>query len=408
MSEFETVSADSRLRICVVGDVDGIHTQSWLSYFVARGHDVHAIAYHAPARPPEGVTVHTLRPAAGGGERPVSGARPGLASRLPPAIQRLANLVRYRHAGLAATVDEIAPDVLHAHYLVEHGLYATSANFRPYVVSAWGSDVLVDAATSTINRAIARFVLRRASLATANNRHMVREMVQNLGAAPSDVQHIVLGVSRDYVESSQRLVDEAASQNEQAPTIISSRSLESSLYNVDTIIQSMVRVRERVPGARLVIAGGGRLRPELEALAGSRGLGDAVKFSGQLSQEELQRAFVDAGVFVSVPSSDGTSVALLQAMACGAFPVVSDLPSQRELVDDGVSGLRVPVRDERALADAIVRALEDGQLRSEAAERNLAFVNEYGLLETNMARMEAWYYRLAGRATEADPAAFSQ
>ena len=405
MSVIEPVSVNHRLRICVAGDLDGIHTRSWLSYFVARGHDVHAIAYRTPARPPEGVTVHALRPAAGSGGRPGSGARPGLVSRLPPGLQRLANLLRYRHAGLPAAVEEIAPDVLHAHYLVEHGLYATSASFRPYIVSAWGSDVLVDAATSTLNRAIARFVLRRASLATANNRHMVREMVQQLGAAPADVQHIVLGVSRDYIASAERALGEAASHGGRTATIISSRSLDSPLYNVDTIIRSMARVRGHTPGARLVIAGEGRLRPTLEALAESLGLRDTVHFAGQLSQEELQRAFIDAGVFVSVPSSDGTSVALLQAMAAGAFPIVSDLPSQRELVDDGVSGLRVPVRDERALADAIARALGDGELRHNAVGRNRAFVEEYGVLETNMARMEAWYYRLAGRTSEADPAA---
>ncbi|MCH8008495.1 MAG: hypothetical protein IIC91_06475, partial [Chloroflexi bacterium] len=70
MSAIEPVSVDHRLRICVAGDLDGIHTRSWLSYFVARGHDVHAIAYRTPARPPEGVTVHALRPTAGGGGRP--------------------------------------------------------------------------------------------------------------------------------------------------------------------------------------------------------------------------------------------------------------------------------------------------------------------------------------------------
>ena len=405
MSAIEPVAAGNRLRICVVGDLEGIHTRSWLSYFVARGHDLHAIAYHTPARPPEGVVVHALRPAAASGGRPASGARPGLSSRLPPGLRRLANLLRYRRAGLAAAVEAIAPDVLHAHYLVEHGLYATSANFRPYIVSAWGSDVLVDAATSALDRAIARFVLRRASLATANNRHMIREMVQKLGAAPADVQHIVLGVSRDYIAAAERAVDEAASQDDETPTIISSRSLDSPLYNVDTIIRSMVHVHDRTPDARLVVAGEGRLRPKLEALAESLGLRDAVHFAGQLSQEALQRAFIDADVFVSVPSSDGTSVALLQTMAAGVFPIVSDLPSQRELVDDGVSGLRVPVHDERALADAIARVLGDSGLRRDAAEINRAFVNEYGVLETNMARMEAWYYRLAGRTQEADSGA---
>jgi glycosyltransferase involved in cell wall biosynthesis len=89
-------------------------------------------------------------------------------------------------------------------------------------------------------------------------------------------------------------------------------------------------------------------------------------------------------------------------MAVGCFPIVSDLPSQQELVEHGTQGLRVPVRDEAALAGAIVRALEDPELRRSAAERNRDFVEEYGVLETNMAKMEAWYYRLAGRAGEVE------
>ncbi len=97
--EIETVAPEHRLRLCVVGDFDGVHTRSWLDYFVRRGHEVHAVSYYPPARPPEGVRMHALRPAPKGGGRPDTiGARPGLAHRasqkLPPSLQRLANLVR--------------------------------------------------------------------------------------------------------------------------------------------------------------------------------------------------------------------------------------------------------------------------------------------------------------------------
>ena len=279
-----------------------------------------------------------------------------------------------------------------------HGFYATSANVRPYVVSAWGSDVLVDAAHSIINRAIARFTLRHASLATANNRYMARQMVLRLGIDRAAVQHIVLGVPREYLASTAR----PSGANDSAPTIISSRSLDSPLYNVDALIQAMKIVHQRSPSANLVIAGEGRLRPQLESLAGSLELQDTVRFVGQLSQDALRQAFVDANIFVSIPSSDGTSVAVLQAMAVGAFPIVSDIPSQEELVEQGTTGLRVSPQDPQAIAEAIVHAIEDPELRRTAAERNRSFVEDYGVLETNMARMEAWYYRLAGRTGDMD------
>ena len=97
-------------------------------------------------------------------------------------------------------------------------------------------------------------------------------------------------------------------------------------------------------------------------------------------------------------------MALLQAMAVGCFPIVSDLPSQQELVESapGGQGLREPLGLVENEAEGIVRALEDRELRRDAVERNRRFVEEYGGLETNMAKMEAWYYRLAGRAGEAE------
>ena len=325
--------------------------------------------------------------------------------RLPLGLQRLANLLRYRRAGLRRVVQEIAPDVLHAHYLVEYGFYATAAGYRPFVVSAWGSDVLVEAAGSPLNRAIARFALRRADLATANNRHMAREMVLRLGIDPAWLQHIVLGASSFFLERPDASVNVRPPDPDRPPTVISTRSLDSPLYNIDVIVRAMARVRERLPAARLVVAGEGRRRPQIEALVQRLGLGDAVQFIGFVPQEAFRDALAAAELFVSVPSSDSTSVALLQAMAVGCFPVVSDLRSQQELVEDSVGGLRVPVGDIEALAGAIVRALEDAELRRDAVERNRTFVEEYGLLETNLARMEAWYYRLAGRSGEVDTGA---
>jgi glycosyltransferase involved in cell wall biosynthesis len=227
---------------------------------------------------------------------------------------------------------------------------------------------------------------------------MAREIVLKLGKERAWVQHIVLGVSQSFLQQAPPSVNEGLPDGE--PTVISTRSLDTSLYNIDVILRAMVRVRTSIRKARLVVAGDGRQRPELESLARSLGLGDAVTFTGGLGESPFREAIARAHVFVSVPSSDATSVALLQAMGVGAFPVVSDLPSQQELVQDGIQGLRVPVRDEGALADAIIQALEDSELRRTAAARNRAFVEEYGITETNMAKMEAWYYRLAGRADQ--------
>jgi glycosyltransferase involved in cell wall biosynthesis len=171
---------------------------------------------------------------------------------------------------------------------------------------------------------------------------------------------------------------------------------------VDVILRAMALVRKRVPGARLLVAGEGRLRAGLERLALRLGLEGAVIFLGYLDREALRDALASSHVYVSVPRSDATAVSTLEAMAVGCFPIVSDLPSQEELVQDGENGFRAPVGDSGALAERIVEALERPDLRHRALEPNRELVRRRGLLEENMARMEELYRGLAARggATE--------
>ena len=176
--------------------------------------------------------------------------------------------------------------------------------------------------------------------------------------------------------------------------IVSLRSLERDLYNVGAIVRAMPEVLRRVPATRLIVGNDGSLRPDLERLAQDLHVEHAVEFVGYLrTQSDLAQVLGKASVYVSVPSSDGTSVTLLEAMAAGAYPVVSDLPSNREWVADH-GGAVVPATDSAALANAMVRGLSDPGLRAEAAERNRPVIAARGRWDENMARMEDAYRRL--------------
>lgn len=397
----EPVAAGDRLRIAVLADFEGPHARSWLRWFIARGHDVHAISFYPPSAPVEGATMHAL---SGGGKRVSGSGRretgSGITGRVPRGIARLAHAIRYRRAGLARVVRAIAPDVMHGHFLVEHGFYGMFAGARPYVATAWGSDVLVEPRRDPVSRLIAMYVARRADLVTSNNAYMAERIVA-LGAKRERVHVVTLGADRYDLERADASVNVAPPQQGRQRIVLSTRAHER-LYNIGEIIDAYAQVVRSRPDVRLVVAHGGSQTAALQERA--RGAGGRVEFAGFLDRAAFRDALADAEVFVSVPSSDGTSVALLQAMAAGAFPVVSDLPTQRELIEDaadspGVNGLRVPLHDVRALADRIGRALDDADLRRFAAARNRAIVEERGLNEVQMARMEELYRSLVAGAT---------
>lgn len=389
----------------MLGDFDGAHTRRWLRVFVERGHEVHAVSFYAPGAGLPGVSLHVLKP----GRAPLAGAgtseEPGRESEgssevphslprlLPPSLLRPVHALRYFRAGLKRVLHEIAPDVFHAHYVVEHGFYGSFAGFHPYVVSAWGSD-LFQAARTAAGRVIARHALHAADLVSVNDPALGERALQ-LGVRPERLTLVRLGVGPEYLEGPLKSVNITAAAGG-PPTVISDRALEP-LYNVDVVVRAFARARERVPAARLLIAGRGSERTRLAALVSNLGQEGPVRFLGHVDQVELRRLLRESHVYVSVPSSDSLSASTMEAMACGALPVVSDLASQTGWISHRVNGLCVPVRDVEALADSLVEALTNAALRRNAVAPNRAKVAAEGSLEKNMLLMERHYYRLAGR-----------
>ena len=98
--------------------------------------------------------------------------------------------------------------------------------------------------------------------------------------------------------------------------------------------------------------------------------------------------------------SDGMSLSLLEAMACGAFPVVSDIPANREWITHGVNGYLVQLDSPTQLAERIDKAWNQHELRLAAAAHNRALVEEHGDYQKNMRTIESAFVRLVQKDTE--------
>ncbi len=384
------MSARRPLRIAVLGDFDSIHTQRWLRAFVERGHEVHAVSFYHPRSELLGVNLHVLR--SGGASAPGEEYTPA-PSRLRQALRsplRLLHGGRYLRAGLRQKVREIAPDVFHAHYLVEFGFYGSLVGYRPYAVSAWGSDVYREP-RKPISHLVARWTIRRAQLVTGSDPAMVAAL-RGLGARERQTQLVRIGALEEpFFEPMPVSVNEGPAET--PPTVLSTRALEP-LYNIDMVLRAFAGVRADLPQVRLQIAGEGSERAALEALASELGLGESVSFLGRLTPEQMRDALSAAHVYVSVPSSDSLAASTMEAMARGAFPVVSDLPSLDGFIEHGVTGLRVAVHDVEALASGLRRALTDADLRRNAMPLNRHKVETEGRLAKQVEKLEAAFYTL--------------
>ena len=366
-----------------MGNLDSIHVRRWVEFLVERGLEVHFASLRRPESTPVGVELHVLRDTGKAGGT-VPGAARRAARGLPPGLARLASAWRYRSAGLEAVVRKIAPDVLHAHYVSDYGVIAAGTGFRPLVLSAWGSDVLVDVLGSPLTRRMVRNAIRAAALTTYDSDD-VAAAIKGLAGPGARLLKVVFGVRRAELE---------APPVDRADQVLSARSLEPN-YRVGSILEAWAEIEADVVGWRLAVAGGGSQAEVLSQSAREGGL-ERVAFLGRLDRDRLLEELARSRIYVSVPASDGASATLLEAMALGCYPVVSDLPANREWIADGENG--IVVKD--GLGGALRRAIavvSDPAASARAATLSRRRIEEEGIFEDNLERMLDAYRELAAR-----------
>jgi glycosyltransferase involved in cell wall biosynthesis len=346
------------VRIATLSNAAVVHTQRWVEHFRARGHEV---------------ALWSLEP-----------GPPALGARALPRAP-LPGVMRYPLAApsLRGALAAYAPDLVDAHYVPNYGVLGALAGRRPLVVSAWGSDLLVAGPRDPFQRARARFVLRRADHVLADAANLAAAAV-TLGAPPARVSCIPWGVDPARFR--------AAPARERG--LLLSTRVHEPIYDLETVLHGVRPLLERDADAHLVMAGDGSRTRELQALAARVLPPGRVTFAGRLDAAALASWLGRAELYLSASRSDSTSLSLLEAMAAGALPVVSDIEGNREWVAEGEGARLFAPGDPAALAAAITRARADAAWAEQARARNRAVIESRADHATNMARIEALFERL--------------
>jgi len=245
-------------------------------------------------------------------------------------------------------------DAVHVH--TAHYLAAVAGLVRPLtgvtlmikVSGAWEFDggVLDPKLRGRPLYRLANWMLRR-----ADHMHCIseytRSMLLDAGYAPHQVCMIPNAVDL------QRFVPTPPSRV--PPTVVFVGRL-VPVKGLPVLLAAWQKVIARMP-ARLVIAGDGQQRAELEAQAETLGVHQHVDFMGNVS--DVPSALSGASVYVQPSHQEGMPNSVLEAMACGLPVVATRVSGNVDLVADGDSGLLVPVADSDALADALAALLAD-------------------------------------------------
>jgi glycosyltransferase involved in cell wall biosynthesis len=290
---------------------------------------------------------------------------------VPPEIEQVAwaggrRTFRWRYLpafllDLRRVIHRIRPDLIHAGPIQTCAFLAVLSGFRPVLAMSWGFDLMQDADRNAWWRAVTRYTLRRCTFFTSDARAS-RDRALKFGMNPDRTLVFPWGVDLRHFRPlpRKRALPPASGAvsarkvarigGDQAKLMLFCNRSWEPRYGVDVLARAYALAARENPNISMTLLGDGTQAREIRRILAVGGVEDRVLFGGRVSQADLPGWYRSADIFISPSHVDGSSVSLMEALACGIPALVSDIPANAEWVKDGENGWVFPDGDSQALA----------------------------------------------------------
>ena len=284
---------------------------------------------------------------------------------------------------LQAILDRVRPDLIHAGPIQSGAYLVAQTNWHPLVSMSWGSDLLIDAQNDE-GRNKAEYALRASDVLLCDCQ-TVREAAIRLGMPGDRIAVFPWGVDLEQFSPGWDAQLREQLDWQDNFIVLSTRSWEP-LYGVDLIVTAFIDASKHDSSLRLLMLSDGSQRAELLDRVEQAGLSERIHAPGTLEPDKLPSYYRASDLYVSASHSDGTSVSLLESMACGLPSIVSDIPSNQEWVVPKGNGWWFQDGNAAELSERIAQAAATEQVH-EMGNRARQIAKERGDWKANFRKL---------------------
>lgn len=360
-----------KTKVCYISPLS-IHSHRWMEAFSLRGYDLSIITdsktWVAPDIEFARVnTIPTLR-------------KNNLPRRFMSNTMRVIKILK-----------EIDPNLVHLHVQHIYGPAIIQSGY-PFLLTSWGAEVLSLPRANILIKSIAKIAATKASFVTVDA-YCLKRIWIDMRVPESKIKLIPFGVDLSMfnpnVKGSSIRKNLGISKDD--IVIISTRAFYNSHYNIECLIKAIPFILEQCQNAKFILKGTGPQKTYLQNLADKLNVSDYVRFVGLTPHSEMAQYLAAADIYVSTTFIDTTSVSLLEAMACGLPPIVTDIEGNREWINDGVNGLLFPPKNSIALSEKVIHLIKNDNIRRHFGERCFKIVKQRASWENCVNKMETIY-----------------
>jgi glycosyltransferase involved in cell wall biosynthesis len=271
---------------------------------------------------------------------------------------------------LRKCIKAFSPDIVHAHYASSYGLLGALCLFKPFFISAWGTDIFEFPRKSFLHRWVLKFNLRSANQIFSTSHIMAVEMSYY---TTKNVRVIPFGIDLEKFKPAKgrKLFDDDS-------IVIGIIKTLEDRYGVSYLINAFAILKKnRNEKLKLLIVGKGSKEWELKNLVAKLGLIQDVHFAGWVLIEEVSSFHNSIDIAVFPSEADSFGVSILEAGACGKPVIVSRVGGLVEVVEENKTGLIIPPRDPEALAEAIALLLDNKEMRESLGGNGRIWVQKH-------------------------------
>ena len=248
------------------------------------------------------------------------------------------------------------PQIIHAGPIQSCGFLVALTGFGHLVTMSWGSDILVDSERNLILKWITKYTLQKTSILIADC-SAVENKATEFNFPRDRIVKFPWGIDLEKFQPGNN--DELRHHlgwNDNF-VILSLRSWEK-IYGVDLVVKAFAKAVKKEPNLRLILLGSGSMEAEIKQLLDENQMNGLIFQGGMVKQMDLPDYYHAADLYISASYSDGSSVSLMEALGSGLPVLISDIPGNKEWIEDGVNGWHFKTGNCLDLATSIINVYE--------------------------------------------------